>query len=78
MREGSFHERASTREARPAVEGGDTRRVRRERTERGVYRDPTTKRYEITYTNSAGQQRWQTITGGLREARRARAEVVGR
>jgi integrase len=50
--------------------------IRRERVERGVYRDPRTGRYEITYTDSDGRQRWKTITGGLKDARRARAKVV--
>lgn len=47
------------------------KKVRRERVERGIYRDPRTGRFEITYTDSTGRQRWQTITGGLKDARQA-------
>jgi integrase len=49
--------------------------ARRQRIERGIYRSPT-GRYEITYTDSDGRQRWKTIIGGLKDARQARAEVV--
>jgi integrase len=48
------------------------------RVERGIYQDPATGRYEITYTDSDGRQRWKTVTGGLREARRVRADVVSK
>jgi integrase len=57
-----------------------TQRRTRVSGERGIYwRDtPTGRRYEITYTDSSGRQRWRTIDGGLREARQARADVVSR
>src|SRR4051794_37581904 len=51
---------------------------RRVRVERGIYKSPSTSRFEIQYTDSAGKLRWQTIAGGLREARFARAEVQAR
>jgi integrase len=52
--------------------------ARRSRVERGIYQHPATGRLEITYTDSDGRQRWKTITGGLREARLARADVVSK
>lgn len=52
--------------------------VRRERVDRGIYRDPRSGRYEITYTDSGGRQRWQAVSGGLRDARQARAEIVSK
>jgi integrase len=53
---------------------------RRVRVERGIYKRQTPKgvRYELTYTDSTGRQRWQTVRGGLKEARRARAEIVSK
>jgi hypothetical protein len=53
---------------------------RRVRVERGIYRRKSNgaTTYEITFTDSEGRQRWQTIGGGLRNARRARAEVVAK
>jgi hypothetical protein len=51
------------------------RDARHVRVERGIYRNTTTGRFEITYTED-GKQVWQTITGGLRQARAARAKVV--
>ncbi len=51
---------------------------RREKVERGIYRKPGTSEYEITYTDSTGRQRWQRIEGGLREARAARGEMLGK
>jgi integrase len=54
--------------------------ARRVRVDRGIYKrtssGPTV--YEITFVDSGGRQRWQTIEGGLREARRARADVVSK
>jgi len=53
---------------------------RRVHVDRGIYKrtssGPTV--YEITFVDSDGRQRWQTIEGGLREARRARADVVSK
>ena len=44
---------------------------------RGIYyrETPTGRRYEITFTDSDGVQRWRTIDGGLKEADGALAEV---
>jgi hypothetical protein len=50
---------------------------RRVRVERGIYRSKSGA-YEITYTDSAGRQRWQVVSGGVREARAARANVVAK
>src|SRR2546423_1161384 len=55
-----------TRTARPA---------RHVKVDRGIYRNTVTGRFEITYTED-GSQVWQTVSGGLREARAARANVV--
>jgi hypothetical protein len=52
--------------------------TRRERVERGIYRNPKTGAYEITFTNSDGKRRWTTIDGNLKAARAARAEVVAK
>src|SRR5262245_56504444 len=54
--------------------------ARRVRVERGIYKRTSSGRsiYEITFSDSEGRQRWQTIDGGLREARRARADVVSK
>ena len=51
------------------------RDARHVRVERGIYRNSTTDKLEITYTEG-GKQVWQTVSGGLREARAARANVV--
>jgi integrase len=51
------------------------RDVRHVKVERGIYRNTTTGRYEIVYSED-GKQVWQTVAGGLREARAARANVV--
>jgi integrase len=53
---------------------------RRVRYERGIYarETPSGRRYEITYTDSTGRQRWQVIVGGLREARAVRADIVSK
>jgi hypothetical protein len=51
------------------------RQVRRKRVERGIYQSTVTGRYEITYTEN-GQQKWETVSGGLRDARARRAKVV--
>ena len=48
------------------------RQVRHVKVERGIYRNTTTGRYEIVYTED-GKQVWETVAGGLREARAARA-----
>jgi hypothetical protein len=52
--------------------------TRRERVERGIYRNPKTGAYEITFTDSDGKQRWTTIDGNLKAARAERAEVVAK
>ncbi len=52
--------------------------TRRERVERGIYRNPKTGAYEITFTDSDGKRRWTTIDGNLKAARAARAEVVAK
>src|SRR3712207_8825663 len=51
---------------------------RRVNVERGIYRRQAESglAYEFTYTDSDGRQRWQTVTGGLREARAERAEKI--
>jgi integrase len=36
------------------------------------------KRYEFTYRDSDGKQRWQTVEGGIRAAERAKADVLAR
>jgi integrase len=53
---------------------------RRVRVERGIYKrqTPSGVAYEFTYTDSTGRQRWQAVRGGLRDARRERADVVAR
>jgi integrase len=51
---------------------------RRIRVERGIYKNPSTGRFEMQYTDSTGRVRWQSIRGGLREARYARAEIQTR
>jgi hypothetical protein len=53
----------------------DARQARHVRVERGIYRNTTTGRFEITYAED-GKQVWQTVAGGLRDARAARANVV--
>ena len=52
--------------------------TRRERVERGIYRNPKTGAYEITFTDSDGKRRWTTIDGNLKAARAARPEVVAK
>src|SRR6478672_3534773 len=56
----------------------EPKRPRRVRVERGIYKNPSTGRFEIQYTDSAGKVRWQAVAGGLREARYARAEIQAR
>jgi integrase len=53
---------------------------RRTRAERGIYYRTTAagRRYEITFTDARGRQRWKVVPGGLREARLARAELTAR
>ena len=53
------------------------RDARHVRVERGIYRNSTTDKLEITYTEG-GKQVWQTVSGGLREARAARANGTPR
>jgi integrase len=36
------------------------------------------KRFEFTYRDSDGKQRWQTVEGGVRAAERAKADVLAR
>jgi hypothetical protein len=47
---------------------------------RGIYyRDtPTGRRYEITFLDSTGRRRWQTIEGGLRQAEAVLDEIKTR
>jgi integrase len=54
--------------------------VRRIRADRGIYyrEAQVGRRYEISYIDSTGRQRWQVVPGGLRDARAARAEVISR
>ena len=61
----------------PMQANGSPRRVR---IERGIYcrATPAGRRYEITYSDSTGRQRWKVIPGGIREARAARADVLSR
>ena len=47
---------------------------RRVRVERGIYRNPSTGGFEIQYTDKSGRLRWQSVDGGVRAARLARAE----
>lgn len=56
----------------------EPKQPRRIRVERGIYRSPTTGKYEIQYTDSTGRVRWQTVGGGVRDARYALAEVQTR
>src|SRR3954465_7976936 len=56
----------------------EPKQARRVRVERGIYKSPSTGRYEIQYTDSAGRTRWQVVPGGLREARIAKADVEAR
>jgi integrase len=56
----------------------ETKPPRRVRVERGIYKNPGTGRFEIQYTDSAGKVRWQTVAGGIRDARFARAEIQSR
>jgi hypothetical protein len=52
----------------------------RTRVERGIFKRSTRNgetRYEVSYTDSDGYQRWRTVTT-LTEARRLRAELVTR
>src|SRR5690242_12640937 len=51
-----------------------SRRPRRVRVERGIYRTPTGG-LEIQYTDSDGRLRWKCVPGGLRDARLARSEI---
>jgi integrase len=64
-------------ELRCAVCGAtrSARQARHVRVERGIYRNTTTGRLEIVFTED-GKQVWQTVAGGLRDARAARANVV--
>jgi integrase len=57
-----------------------TRTPRRVRQERGIYYRETHagRRYEVTYTDSDGRQRWQVVGGGLKEARTERANIVSK
>jgi hypothetical protein len=52
----------------------------RERVERGIYKRKTRDgetRYEVSYLDSDGRQRWRTVPT-LREARTLRADLVSR
>lgn len=52
---------------------------RREHIERGIYRSAaSTRRYEITWTDVHGKQRWRTIHGNLEDARNALAQETVR
>lgn len=53
---------------------------RRVNIERGIYyRDaPRGRVYEFNYQDSDGRTRWQTVVGGLKDARRERAEIVAK
>jgi integrase len=57
-----------------------TRRTLASKKDRGIYyRDtPTGRRYEITYTDSTGKQRWQVVEGGITDARAARGEILSK
>lgn len=47
---------------------------------RGIYYTPlpgNRRKYEITYTDETGRQRWKTIHGDLEAAQAARAEILG-
>src|SRR5687768_3047711 len=55
--------------------------LRRAQVERGIYRRRAASgawRYEITYSDSMGKQRWQVVPGGLREARAARGGILAK
>jgi integrase len=55
------------------------RRVKVEKRRGIYYRDTTSgRRYEITYLDSTGRRRWQTIAGGLRDAEAALDEIKTR
>ncbi len=59
---------------------GTARRVRVER-HRGIYyrEDRDGRRvYELTYYDSEGRRRWETVRGDLRAAEARRAEIVGK
>ncbi|HEY8775904.1 MAG TPA: tyrosine-type recombinase/integrase [Gaiellaceae bacterium] len=55
----------------------NARQARHVRVERGIYRNTVTGSFEITYTEDS-KQVWQTITGGLKDAQRARRNVLGK
>lgn len=47
----------------------------------GIYRSTDSqgkRRFEITYRDSDGKQRWQRVEGGVRAAERAKADVLAR
>jgi hypothetical protein len=39
---------------------------------------PNGRRYEITFIDSSGKQRWQTVQGGLKEAHAARGDILSK
>ena len=60
------------------MQAKNTSLARREHVERGIYRKPGTRRYEINYTDSNGRQRWKTVDGGVKEARTIRADIIAK
>jgi integrase len=48
---------------------------RRLRVERGIYVNPSTGGFEITYVDGSGRLRWKMVPGGLGNARSARVEA---
>jgi integrase len=64
----------TTRHRRPLI-AQETKLPRRIHVERGIYRNPSTGRLEIQYTDWTGRVRWKTVGGNLPQARHARAEA---
>jgi len=68
--------------ATPAEHVDHTRgAARRERIERNIYRRTSAAGaavFEVGYRDSAGRQRWQTVSGGIMAARAVRDDLLGR
>jgi integrase len=69
--------RVGPRDRRHLVLEMNPKPPRRVRVERGIYRNPSTGRLEIEYTDETGRVRWKTIGGSLIQARLARSKAQG-
>jgi integrase len=59
----------------------EARKIVREKVAVGVYRRVTSSgdvRHEFSYLDRSGKQKWETTSGGLREAKRLRAEKMSK